>query len=114
MRRSRGRVWPAWKRGTRGPSTGRPGEVPAHLPDLHGPGCDAELRGEFAGCEHAGGGHPVAVARDAALLAQLRERGNGEWLAPAARAALAVEDGGRLVVRCARRAVPRSARVWRR
>ena len=74
------------------------GDVAAALPDLDRVGGDAELRGDLLEREHPLGAEAVAVGRDAAVLAELGERGDGERLAPAAGQPALVKDLDRLVV----------------
>jgi hypothetical protein len=74
------------------------GDVPAALPGLDRVGGDAELCGDLIECEHALSAQPVTVGRDAAVLAELGERGDGERFAPAAGQAALVEDLDGLVV----------------
>ena len=74
------------------------GDVSASLPDLDRLGGDAELGGDLVEREHACGSEPLVVRRDAAVLAQLGQRDDGEWVAPAAGQALVVEDLDRLVI----------------
>ena len=65
------------------------GDVSASLPDLDRLGGDAELGGDLVEREHACGSEPLVVRRDAAVLAQLGQRDDGEWVTPAAGQALA-------------------------
>ena len=74
------------------------GDVPSALPDLDRLGADAELFGDLIECQHAGGSESLVVAGDAAVAAQLGERGDGERVAPAAGQPALVEDRDGLVV----------------
>ena len=74
------------------------GDVAASLPDLDRLDGDAELGGDLLEREHACGSEPLVVRRDAAVLAELGQRDNGEWVTPTAGQALAVEDLDRLVI----------------
>src|SRR6266545_3769941 len=68
------------------------GDVPAALPGLDRLGADAELFGDLVEREHARGSESLVVGGDAAVAAQLGERGDAERLAPAAGQSLVVED----------------------
>ena len=85
------------------------GDVPAPLPDLDRLGGDSELGGDLLEREHACGSEPLVVGANAAVPAQLGERGNGERVTPPAGQSLVVEDLDRLVIGVLRRAVRRSA-----
>jgi hypothetical protein len=56
-------------------------DVSASLPDLDRLGGDAELGGDLVEREHACGPEPLVVRRDAAVLAQLGQRDDSEWVA---------------------------------